>query len=183
MTYSEYLKRDMVRYGLSGFKGLLRGLVIPGFLYIYIFRKISYRKKGIAVTFYKIILKSLSFVFGFQIPPQTKIGYGFYLGHHGHVIVNPDAVIGNNCALSPGVTIGLNVRGLRKGCPVLGNKVYVGTNAVLIGNITIGDDVLIAPNSFVNSDIPSHSVVVGNPAKIISRENATEGYMFHIIEH
>ena len=47
----------------------------------------------------------------------------------------------------------------------------------IVGNITIGDDVLIAPNAYVNFDVPSHSVVVGNPGKIISRENATEGYI------
>ena len=182
MNYKEYLRRDLVRYGLSGYKGLGRALVIPGFLYVFFFRKINYRKKGIAVFFYKIILKLLSFMFGFQIPAQTRVGYGLYLGHHGHIIVNPDAIIGNNCALGPGVTIGMDLRGTRRGSPTLGNKIFVGTNAVLIGKIIIGNDVLIAPNSFVNFDVPSHSVVVGNPGRIIPRENATEGYMFHIIE-
>ena len=46
-----------------------------------------------------------------------------------------------------------------------------------MGNIKIGNDVLIAPLSYVNFDVPDHSIVVGNPAKVISRENATEGYI------
>ena len=53
----------------------------------------------------------------------------------------------------------------------------IGTNAVIVWNIKIGDDVLIAPNAYVNMDIPDHSVVVGNPAIIHSKENATEGYV------
>ena len=48
---------------------------------------------------------------------------------------------------------------------------------MIVGGITIGDDVLIAPNAFVNFDVPSHSVVVGNPAVVHPRENATEGYI------
>ena len=54
---------------------------------------------------------------------------------------------------------------------------WIGTNAVIVGNVRIGSDVLIAPLSFVNFDVPDHSIVIGNPAKIISRENAVEGYI------
>ena len=61
--------------------------------------------------------------------------------------------------------------------PKFGKKICIRTNAVVVGNITIGDDVLIAPNTFVNFDVPSHSVVVGNPATIHPRENATEGHI------
>lgn len=50
-------------------------------------------------------------------------------------------------------------------------------NAAIVGNITISDDVLIAPNSYVNCDVPSHSIVFGNPYIIKHRENATEGYI------
>lgn len=48
---------------------------------------------------------------------------------------------------------------------------------MVVGGITIGDDVLIAPNSYVNVNVPSHSIVMGNPARIIPRANATEGYI------
>ena len=60
---------------------------------------------------------------------------------------------------------------------MLGNKVYVGINATVVGNITIGNDVMIAPNAFVNFDVPDHCVVVGNPATIHKKENATKGYI------
>ena len=50
-------------------------------------------------------------------------------------------------------------------------------NATIVGKIMIGDDVMICPNSFVNRDVPSHSIVIGNPCKVLPRENATEGYI------
>jgi len=65
----------------------------------------------------------------------------------------------------------------KQGTPNIGNKVWIGTNAVIVGKITIGDDVLIAPNAYVNFDVPSHSIVIGNPGKIHFRNNATEGYI------
>lgn len=79
--------------------------------------------------------------------------------------------------IATGVTIGKTNRGNSKGTPTIGNHVWIGTNAVIVGNITVGDDVLIAPNAYVNVDVPAHSVVVGNPAVIHAKENATEAYI------
>ena len=87
------------------------------------------------------------------------------------------AEIGENCNLHKGVTIGQENRGPRQGAPKIGNSVWIGVNATVVGNIRIGDDVLIAPNSFVNCDVPSHSVVFGNPCIIKHKENATEDYI------
>ena len=64
---------------------------------------------------------------------------------------------------------------------MIADNVWIGANAVVVGKINIGTDVLIAPNSFVNFDVPPHSIVVGNPARIISRENATEGYIDNMV--
>lgn len=69
-----------------------------------------------------------------------------------------------------------------QGVPTIADNVWIGTNAVIVGGINVGTDVLIAPNAFVNFDVPPHSVVVGNPAKIISRENATDGYIERPVE-
>ncbi len=71
------------------------------------------------------------------------------------------------------------MRGKRKGVPTIGNRVCINANSVIVGKITIGDDVVIAPNTFVNFDVPSHSIVIGNPATIHHRENATEGFIGH----
>lgn len=77
------------------------------------------------------------------------------------------------------ITIGQENRGSRKGVPTIGDNVWIGVNATIIGKITIGDDVLIAPNSYVNCDVPSHSVVFGNPCTIKPKVGATDGYINH----
>lgn len=93
------------------------------------------------------------------------------------ITINPNAIIGKNCNIHKGVTIGQENRGSRKGTPTIGNDVWIGINATIVGNINIGDDVLIAPNSYVNVNIPSHSVVFGNPCQIKFKEKATENYI------
>ena len=70
-----------------------------------------------------------------------------------------------------------NKSGGRQGVPVIGNDVWIGINPIVVGKITIGDDVMIAPNSYVNCDVPSHSIVFGNPCIIKHRENAAEVYI------
>lgn len=78
--------------------------------------------------------------------------------------------------------IGQANRGSRKEYPVIGDRVWIGINSAVVGKITIDDDVMIAPNSFVNVDVPSHSVVFGNPCIIKHRDWATEGYVNNIVE-
>lgn len=117
-----------------------------------------------------------------QIPYATKIGEGFYIGHAEGIFINSKAIIGKNVNVAQGVTIGQENRGKRRGVPIIGDKVWIGANAVIVGKIKIGNDVLIAPNSYINFDVPNHSIVIGNPGKIIYRENATENYINKIIE-
>jgi len=128
---------------------------------------------------YRVFLCFDAHFYGFQIPPSTIIGKGLYIGHWGTIVVNRNTVIGDYCNLSPGVTIGQTNRGKSKGVPKIGNKVWIGTNAVIVGNISIGDNVMIAPNAFVNISVPSNSLVIGNPASILPREDATDAYINH----
>lgn len=113
---------------------------------------------------------------------QTKIGPGLYIGHPYGITINPAAVIGSNINIHKGVTIGQENRGERKGAPVIGDQVWIGVNATIVGKIKIGNDVLIAPNAYVNCDVPDHSIVVGNPCTVISRANATDGYINKIVD-
>ena len=62
-------------------------------------------------------------------------------------------------------------------CTYLGNSVWIGPNAVIVEKINIGDNVLIAANSYVNFDVPSNSIVIGNPGRDIPSANAIEGYI------
>lgn len=125
----------------------------------------------------RLILKSMSRRYGLEISRKTTIGGGLYFGHAYGITINPEATIGENCNLHKGVTLGRENRGSRKGAPTLGDRVWVGANATVVGSVTVGSDVLIAPNSYVNRDVPSHSVVFGSPCVVKSREGATEGYI------
>ena len=148
-------------------------------MYQYFFRKISFTPPHFSLIkmYYKAMLKIARFFYHVELSAGTKIGAGLYIGHPYGITINPKAVLGKNINIHKGVTIGQENRGGRKGVPTIGNEVWIGINSTIVGKITIGDDVLIAPNSYVNCDVPSHSVVFGNPCIIKHREHATEGYI------
>lgn len=97
-------------------------------------------------------------------------------------MINPKAKIGKNCNIAQGVTIGQQNRGKNEGFPEIGDEVWIGPNAVIVGGIKIGNNVLVAPNSFVNFDVPDNCVVMGNPAQMTPKDSATEGYINNKIE-
>lgn len=170
--------KDLYRYygekGESFAQRLLRPVELK---YIALFRKAYNCRFKPLKLYYTVRLKLMSYKTHIQIPARTEIDEGFYIGHSGRLIINPEAKLGKNINLSTGVTIGYENRGKRKGAPTLKGNCWVGTNSVIVGNVTIGEDVLIAPLTFVNFDVPPHSIVIGNPAKIISKPNATEDYV------
>lgn len=171
-------KKDLYRYyGESG-EPFLKRLFRPYELkFIKAFRKANTCKFLPLKIFYMLRLMHWSNKTKIQIPARTQIGEGFYIGHLGRIIIHPNAVLGKNINISTGVTIGTENRGKRKGTPTISDDCWIGANAVIVGNVKIGRDVLIAPLAYVNFDVPDHSIVVGNPAKIISRENATADYI------
>jgi len=102
------------------------------------------------------------------LDPQATIGGGLYIAHIGGVHINPQAIIGSNCDIAHRVTIGASAMG-RKGAPVLGDRVYIGTGATLVGKIKIGNGAKIAANTLVMSNIPDGATVMGVPGRIIMR--------------
>lgn len=118
--------------------------------------------------------------YGISIPRTVKIGKGFYIGHFGTIIVHGSAIIGDNVNISQGVTIGVTNRGSRQGVPVIGNQVYIGPGAKVIGGIRVGNNVAIGANAVVTKDIPDNAVVAGVPARIISMQGS-DGYVNRIV--
>ena len=171
-------------YRLTGFEptviGYIKALWNPGFRYLFFFRLIQSSNSKIIINFLKLILRHYQFKFGYQIHPSTKIGKGFYIGHFGSIIINSNAVIGENCNISSGVIIGSAGRNNKKGVPSLSNKVWVGSNAIIVGGINIGNNVLIAPGTFINKDIPDDSLVFGNPFIVKHRKDASKDYINNV---
>lgn len=108
---------------------------------------------------------------------QVDIGEGFYVAHNARFIINCEAKLGKNINISPGVVIGGTNRGEKKGAPTIGDRVWFGCNCVVVGKIKIGSNVMIAPNAYVNFDVPDNSIVIGNPGVIHHDENATKDYI------
>jgi serine O-acetyltransferase len=171
---------DGYRYG-NGFKVRLKSFFFnPEFRYLIYFRLCKKYSSLNPIGFLARVLINLNKgKYGIQIPIQTKIGKGFKMNHFGGIVVNQGVVIGENCNISQGVTLGNVSRGKLKGCPFIGNRVWIGANSVVVGKITIGNDVLIAPLSYVNFDVPDNAVVMGNPAEIVSY-TGSGGYLKYI---
>ena len=108
-------------------------------------------------------LRKESHITGFQIPPGT-CGKGLTVYHRGTIIINPKTVIGDFCTLNAGVLIRHKEEGLQ--APRIGENVFIGSGANIIGDIRIGDNVVIAPNSVVTKDI-SDGVIIGGINKIL----------------
>lgn len=176
-------RADLYRYtGKTSTWLFLRALLRnSSFQYTFLMRLCSYfSNTG------NFILNKLAFRFFFEIfrlqasgsnveiTYNTKIGRGLYIPHLIGIVINEEAIIGNNCNISQNVTIGNLKRGSRKGSPTIGDNVYIAPGAVLIGNIRIGNNVAIGANCVVNKDLPDNAVAVGIPVRIISYKGSTD---------
>ena len=176
--YVQLIRSDLHRVaGKSTSKAFLKNLLLgEGFKYVFWMRTCAYfrGKKKFALPFIisRFFLKHYMYKFGISIPYTTKIGSGFYIGHFGGIVVNGHCEVGKNCNISHSVTLGKANRGSRKGYPRLGDNVYIGPGAKLIGNIKIGNNVAIGANCVVTKDIPDNAVVVGIPGKVISYDGS-----------
>ncbi|TWP29283.1 serine acetyltransferase [Apibacter muscae] len=155
---------------------------IRAFRYQYYYR-MSCKKNNF---FIKIILKILSHriisKYGFILETTDQIGPGLMVLSTSLLGVNAGSKVGKNCTLSQGVYLGVANRGKLKGCPKLGDNVWIGPYSMIVGNIKIGNNVWIGPNSYINIDIPDNSRVFGNPPQIIPDESAVKDYIINPIE-
>jgi len=131
-------------------------------------------------TFVKIILTPfylfqnhrITSKWGISLDRTAKIEEGFYIGHYGGIFIAGNAKIGRNFNISQDVTIGVSGQGDKRGCPVIGNNVYIAPGAKLFGKINIGNNVKIGANAVVHKNVPDDSIVVLEYSmKIIPRKD------------
>jgi len=103
-----------------------------------------------------------------SLDPQAAIGGGLYIAHIGGIHINPQSIIGSNCNITHHVTVGASAMG-RQGCPIVGDNVYIGTGATVVGKIKIGDGAKIAANTLVITNVPEGATVMGVPGRIVMR--------------
>jgi serine O-acetyltransferase len=106
---------------------------------------------------------------GIEIHPGAAIGKAFFIDHGMGVVIGETSEIGDNVTLYHGVTLGGTTWRKGKRHPTIGNNVVVGAGAKVLGPVKIGDNTRIGANSVVISEIPSNSVVVGIPGKVVFR--------------
>lgn len=130
-----------------------------------------YRKR---IPIMPAVMRNIMFLlFNSYIPPSATIGKGtvFAYGAIG-VVLHADSWLGSGCVIGQGVTIGASeafFSGLPNKCPSIGNNVYIGAGARILGDITIGDGCQIGAGAIVVRDVPPHSVVVGVPGRVIGQ--------------
>jgi len=153
--------------------------VTPGFRYAVLLRVYAWsRTKGWCSLGLRqlivVLLYRNSIRLGIDVSRDARIGSGFYIGHFGGIFVPGGAVIGDNCNLSHDVTLAELNSGPRRGCPIVGNSVYIAPGAKIIGRVQIGDNAAVAANAVVVNDVAPHTTVSGIPARPISHTGSAE---------
>ena len=110
------------------------------------------------------------FMTGVEIHPGAQIGRRFFIDHAMGVIIGETTIIGDDCTLYQGVTLGGTGNETGKRHPTLGNNVIVGVGAAVLGNITVGDNSKIGGGAVAVKDVPPNCTVVGIPGRIVKRD-------------
>lgn len=180
MTLLQIISSDYKKYKKYGGNFFAIVFFTQGFWAVFQYRIAHFFYDNVKWKLFRIPLlfltllwqKTIEIMTGISIPSSVKIGHSFYIGHFGGIIINAKAVIGNNCNISQGVTIGVSGNEDQRGVPVLGDDIYIGANAVIAGKISIGNNVLVGACSLVNSSVADNAVVLGVPAIVISQSGS-----------
>ncbi len=104
---------------------------------------------------------------GIEIHPAAQIGKGLFIDHGCAVVIGETTIIGDNCTIYQGATLGGTGKHVGKRHPTIGNNVMIGAGAKVLGPITIGDNSKVAAGAVVLKDIPENSTAVGIPARVV----------------
>jgi serine O-acetyltransferase len=166
------IRSDIARYNRSNSPILLAAIhaaythpSFVGVIWYRIERHLWLRRENpiyfIPLLFTRALYPLIRIYSGLELSPKAQIGPGLYVGHFGPTIVHPKTVAGCNLTLMHGVTLG----GHRDGVPRIGDDVSIGTDAIVIGGITLGDRVTVGAGAVVTKDVPADYTVVGIPAR------------------
>lgn len=157
---------------LEDLKAQREGLLALGFWALLVYRfghaRFVIKNKIIRApwTILYVILHKLTEIFcGISIGSTAKIGRRLTIEHHGCIVIHGDSVIGDDCLIRHGVTLGNTGYKDLYGAPTLGNRVQIGAGAKLLGRISVGDDAIVGANAVVTRDVPEHAIVGGVPAR------------------
>ncbi len=171
---------DFKKYKKYGGNFITIVFFTQGFWALIQYRLANYIYRNVNIPIVRQILLILTLVWqkiieittGISIPASASIGHSFYIGHFGGIILNAKTIIGNNCNISQGVTIGVSGTGNNRGVPVIGNNVYIACNTTVAGKIIIEDNAVLGANSLVKDNVLKNQVVLGVPASVVSEKGS-----------
>jgi serine O-acetyltransferase len=165
----QQIKEDWIAHGKDWTK--------PGFRAVAIQRfgvwRMNIQPKLLRTPFsilYRMLFRKARNTYGIELPYSVKLGRRVIIEHQSAIVIHGDAIIGDDCIIRQGVTIGNRYLHKPLEAPQLGNNVNIGAGAKIFGKIKIGNNVNIGANAVVLHDVPDNSTVVGIPAKIIKTQ-------------
>jgi len=169
-NYSADIKR-LDEYG-KGLRFFLSNFCSLGFFSISVFRFFSFLRRhhipNLLIRF--PIEKIVEIVSGISIPANCSIGPGLRIHHFGGIVFHDSVKIGKNATIYHGVTLGVKRDDETQG-PIIGNNIYIGAGAKVLGAIKIGNNVTIGANAVVLTHVPDNCLAVGVPARIINKSS------------
>jgi serine acetyltransferase len=162
----EQIKSDLRAHGCNATRAGFRVLLV----YRFGNWRMSIRSEWLRVPFsflYRFCERHVRFKYGIELPYSVKLGDRVVFEHQHGIVIHGNCVIGNECIIRQGVTIGNKSLDKLFDAPVLGNNVNVGAGAKILGAVTIGDNVSIGANAVVVKDVPEGATVVGIPAQVV----------------
>lgn len=167
--FMELVKEDYARHE--------RDWTRPGFRALFVYRfgvwRMRIRSKLIRLPFsflYRRLFVHVRNHYGIELPYSAKVGRRVVIEHQSGIVIHGNCVIGNDCYIRQGCTLGNKSLDAVYDAPVLGNGVNVGAGAKLLGKVIIGDGANIGANAVVVKDVPAGATAVGIPAKILERK-------------
>jgi serine O-acetyltransferase len=168
----ELIREDFEAHG--------RDATRPGFQAVAVYRfgvwRMSVEPKPLRAplsVLYRALFRTVRNVYGIELPYSAKIGRRVIFEHQHGIVVHGQTVIGDDCIIRQGVTLGIRSMDRLTEAPVLGRGVNVGAGAVIIGPVQVGDGASIGANAVVLKDVPAGALAIGVPAKLTPRSNVT----------
>ena len=169
----QQIKEDWIAHGRDWTK--------PGFRAVAVYRFGVWRMKIKSLilrapcsVLYRALFRKIRNTYGIELPYSAQLGRRVVIEHQSCIVIHGDCVIGDDCIIRQGVTMGNRYLDRPFDAPKLGKRVNVGAGAKLFGNITVGDGASIGANAVVLIDVPAGATAVGIPAKIINSKKSEE---------
>ena len=105
-----------------------------------------------------------------EIHPGAQLGRRLFIDHGCGVVIGETSIVGDDCTIFQGVTLGGTGKEKGKRHPTIGNNVVIGAETIILGNITIGDNVMIGAGTVITKSVPANVTIVGNPSRVIEEK-------------